>query len=79
MPTVTLQAHFDGKRIVLDEPYEIPANATLMVTLMPSSPEAESEETWLRAASSSDAFDFLHDEGEDIYTVKDGKPLSDAL
>ncbi|MEI7867645.1 MAG: hypothetical protein WCI11_07120 [Candidatus Methylumidiphilus sp.] len=35
MPTVTLQAHYDGKQILLDEPFEIPPNARLMVTLLP--------------------------------------------
>lgn len=56
MPTVALQAHFDGKRIILDEPYDLPANANLIVTVLPSPGENESEEDWLRAASSSDAF-----------------------
>ncbi len=34
-------------------------------------PEAE----WLRAASSSSAFDFLADSEEDIYTLEDGEPF----
>ena len=79
MPTVTLQAHYDGRHIVLDEPYDLPANAALMVTLLHSTSDAESEETWLRAASSSDAFAFLADPAEDIYTVADGEPFRDAL
>lgn len=79
MPTVTLQAHYDGRHIVLDEPYALPANASLMVTLLHSTSDADSEETWLRAASSSDAFAFLADPAEDIYTVADGEPFRDAL
>jgi hypothetical protein len=79
MPTVTLQAHFDGQRIVLDEPYDLPANAPLMVTLLPASPDTDSEEVWLRAAASSDAFAFLADPAEDIYTVADGEPFRDAV
>ena len=43
MPTVSLQAHFDGKRIQLDEPYELPANSRLIVTVLP---EEESFEQW---------------------------------
>ena len=78
MPTVTLQAHYDGKRIVLDEPYDLPANAPLMITLLPSSPDVDSEENWLRAAASSGAFAFLADPAEDIYTTADGKPFHDA-
>jgi hypothetical protein len=79
MPKVTLQAHFDGRHIILDEPYDLPANAILMVTLLPSSSDIGSEEAWLRAASSSNAFAFLADPAEDIYTVADGEPLRDAI
>ncbi|HEY2773412.1 MAG TPA: hypothetical protein VGK20_05105 [Candidatus Binatia bacterium] len=35
MPTVTLKAHYDGSRILLDEPFEIPADSPLMVTVLP--------------------------------------------
>ena len=35
MPAVTLKAHYDGNRILLDEPYQIPANSPLMVTVLP--------------------------------------------
>lgn len=34
MPSVTLKAHFDGRSILLDEPYQIPPNARLLVTLV---------------------------------------------
>ena len=79
MPTVALQAHFDGQRIVLDEPYELAPNANLLVTLLPGSSEQDSEAVWLRAAASSDAFDFLANPEEDIYTKEDGKPFRDAV
>lgn len=35
MQTVTLSAHFDGERIQLDEPFELPADARLLVTILP--------------------------------------------
>lgn len=35
MPSVTLKAHFDGRRIRLDEPFEIPANSPLIVPVLP--------------------------------------------
>jgi hypothetical protein len=78
MPTVTLQAHYDGRRVILDEPYDLPANAPLMVTLLPSASDPDAEETWLRVAAASDAFAFLADPAEDIYTVADGEPFRDA-
>ena len=34
MPAVTLKAHYDGQRILLDEPFEIPPNTPLMVTVL---------------------------------------------
>ena len=79
MPTVALQAHYDGEHIVLDEPYDLPANASLIVTLLPSTSDADSESAWLRAAGSSDAFAFLADPAEDIYTPADGEPFRDAV
>ena len=79
MPTVVLQAHYDGEHIVLDKPYDLPANASLMVTVLPSTSDADSEDAWLRAAASSAAFAFLADPAEDIYTAADGEPFRDAL
>ena len=79
MATITLPAHYDGQHIVLDEPYDLPANASLMVTLLPAQKEMDSQDAWLRAVSTSDAFDFLRDSAEDIYTAKDGEPFRDAV
>jgi len=81
MPTISLQAHFDGERIVLDEPFELAANTALIVTVLSNASEMEfeSEETWLRAVTSSEAFAFLADPVEDIYTVADGEPFVDAV
>ena len=35
MKTVTLTAHFDGEHIQLDEPFELPSDARLLVTIVP--------------------------------------------
>jgi hypothetical protein len=79
MPTVALRAHYDGKKIVLDEPFDLPTDAPLIVTVLPAASEPETEEVWLRAVASSDAFAFLADPAEDIYTEKDGEPFRDAI
>lgn len=79
MPTVALQAHYDGERIVLDEPYELPANASLMVTLLPVGVDPEFEAVWLRAAATNESFAFLADPAEDVYTATDGDPFHDAV
>ena len=65
-------------QIVLDE--ELPSNAPSRVRVIVLFEEENidfNETEWLKAASKNDAFDFLNDEAEDIYTLGDGKPLSD--
>jgi hypothetical protein len=81
MPTVALQAHFDGERIVLDEPFNLPPHAALIVTVLPGTADTvlESEEAWLRSVASSDAFAYLADPAEDVYTAEDGEPFHDAV
>ncbi len=79
MPTVAIPAHFDGKHIVLDEPYDLLPNASLLVTLLPDAgEEANDEDAWLNAAIAGGAFDFLSDPAEDIYTLDDGMPVIPA-
>jgi hypothetical protein len=34
MAAISLRAHFDGKVIQLDEPYDLPADAQLLVTVL---------------------------------------------
>ncbi|MFN2525018.1 MAG: hypothetical protein ABR505_01965 [Actinomycetota bacterium] len=50
MPTVTLKAHYDGERILLDKPFELPPNASLMVTVLPPAEGSESAQ-WACAAA----------------------------
>lgn len=34
MSSIKLKAHFDGERILLDEPFDIPPNAPLVVVVL---------------------------------------------
>jgi hypothetical protein len=43
METITLQAHFDGKQILLDEPIELEPGTKLLVTVI-SIPEDDHDE-----------------------------------
>ena len=79
MPTVALRAHYDGTHVVLDEPYDLPPNANLLVTLLPPDTDPDPEDTWLRSVATSEAFAFLANPAEDIYTAADGEPFDDAL
>jgi len=69
MLTAILKAHYDGKHIVLDEPFELPANAPLMVTVF--APDAERSE-WAALGAQGLARAYGADEPE--YTVADLKP-----
>ena len=50
MPAVTLKAHFNGKQIVLDEPFDLPPDSPLMVTVMPKEDSAEDAQWHILAA-----------------------------
>jgi len=76
MTAVTLRAHYDGEHIVLDEPFEIPANAALAVTVLPAEPPEHDREreraSWAAISAWSLARAYGDDEPE--YTVADLKP-----
>ena len=68
MPSVTLKAHYDGERIQLDEPFELPRDALLLVTVLP--PEGNGDRVaWLAASSAALARAFGDNEPE--YTEAD--------
>ena len=71
--TATISA---TRQLLLDE--DLPENVSAKVRVIVLFAEDDlSEKEWLKAASKNDAFDFLNDEAEDIYTLEDGKPLND--
>lgn len=44
MPTVSLKAYYDGKTIRLEEPFDLPPNTRLMVTVLPADTGADRED-----------------------------------
>ena len=46
-----------------------------VIVLFPES-EGLAENEWMQTAAQNEAFEFLHDSQEDIYTLDDGKPLN---
>jgi hypothetical protein len=44
MPTVSLKAHYDGTTIRLDEPFDLPPNTRLMVTVLPPISDLDRED-----------------------------------
>ena len=66
MAAVTLKAHFDGEQIRLDEPFELPKNCSLMVTVLPGEIG-----DWVETAKAGLARAYGKDEPE--YSVDDVK------
>ena len=69
MPTAILKAHYDGEHIILDEPFQLPANAPLLVTVIGSDAE---HSAW--AALGAEGIARAYGEDEPEYTVADLKP-----
>jgi hypothetical protein len=70
MPAVTLKAHFNGKQIVLDEPFDLPPNSPLMVTVLPEEESRENAQ-WQRLAVGGLARAYGEDEPD--YSAADVK------
>jgi hypothetical protein len=49
---VTLPAHYDGSRIVLDAPYELKSNDKLLVTLLQPGTGEEEKKEWTESSLS---------------------------
>ena len=74
METVTLRAHFDGKQILLDEPFELEPNAQLIITVLPK-PLSEERENWARLALENLERTYGHDEPEySLDLIKEANP-----
>ena len=71
MSAVSLKAHFDGTSIQLDEPYDLPRDAKLIVTVLsPTSLDAE-RVAWAELSSRGLAAAYGDDEPE--YSIADVK------
>jgi gluconate kinase len=67
MPTVTLKAHYDGETIRLDEPFDLPPNTRLMVTVLPMTDDDREDWSHTSAASLARAYG----ENEPEYSERD--------
>ena len=71
VPAITLRAHFDGERIQLDEPFDLPRNSRLIVTVLSSDLEIERAQ-WSDAGAAGLAR--AYSDKEPVYSVADVKP-----
>ena len=56
MEIVTLQAHFDGKQILLDEPYELAPNTKLVISVIRTKDEEREDFTRFSLANLERAY-----------------------
>jgi hypothetical protein len=69
MPIINLRAHFDGTTIQLDEPFALPVNAPLIVTVLESDGD---QDQWQSMASA--ALERAYGRNEPEYTDADLLP-----
>jgi hypothetical protein len=61
----------------LDEPLVSVSSGRVRIIVLFPEDTAIDEYEWLSAARNNPAFDFLNDPVEDIYTLRDGKPINE--
>ena len=47
MPSISLKAHYDGKTIHLDEPFDLPEGAQLIVTVLEAAQSDSERAGWI--------------------------------
>jgi hypothetical protein len=70
MQNPTIKAHFDGHRIQLDEPFDLPTDVPLLVTVLVAEPGSDRAD-WIALAQQALARAYGPDEPE--YTSDDIK------
>lgn len=62
MSAITLKAHFDGKQICLDEPYELQPDTKLIVAVVSGDSLEDERQAWLAASQAGLARAYGDDE-----------------
>jgi hypothetical protein len=72
MPTVSLRAHYDGSAIRLDEPFDLPEGAQLLVTVLEDAPPESEKAGWF--ALSARGLARAYGDSEPEYSLADVLP-----
>jgi hypothetical protein len=72
MAAISLKAHYDGRTIQLDEPYELLPNARLIVTVLP--PESSEDERAAWAVLAVEGLARAYGDNEPDYSTSDIVP-----
>lgn len=74
MSNIALRAHFDGEKIVLDEPFDLEPDTELLV-VVPTEEEVDDRQYWLQLSAQGLARAYAEDEPEyDLSKVKEFNP-----
>ncbi|NLW49140.1 MAG: hypothetical protein GXY86_17630 [Firmicutes bacterium] len=65
------------KRLILDHPLPVAGPAKVRIIILLPEKNEPSEQEWYQAADFNQAFDFLREPEEDIYSPNDGRPFND--
>lgn len=65
-----------NRQLLLDKDLPVSKSEKVRIIVLLSDDDFTGQE-WLRTITNNPAFDFLKDPAEDIYTLEDGKPLTD--
>lgn len=77
MKAIEMTGKIDKEGILhVDALLERKERTVKVIVLIPEEVEIEEQE-WPKAIAHNSAFDFLHDQKEDIYSLNDGKPFHD--
>ena len=75
MKAIETTGQFDEQgNLSIEFPLSLRNQKVKLIILIPEVEDIEEEE-WLSAIQNNEAFDFLHDTEEDIYSVEDGRPI----
>ena len=72
MSPISLKAHFDGKHIQLDEPYDLPRDAQLLITVLPPTADELERAAWLEL--SAQGLEHAYGDNEPDYSTADILP-----
>ena len=69
---ISIPAHFDGERILLDEPVELERNARLIITILPD--DDTDREEWLRLSATR--LNAAYNGDDDSYPLESVKEMN---
>ena len=72
MASISLKAHYDGKTILLDEPFGLPEGARLMVTVLEPATSEQDRAGWM--ALSARGLARAYGDSEPEYSIADVVP-----